>query len=230
MAIDLSDSPGSGAVPQAGSGEPACQCGGGTGAGSPHHAGRRDWAAVAALAASLTALAALGTAVAVFWEVRQSVERLTFTVGLDTLARFTSEWNAEDMTARRSAAASALLDGRATRDLDQVFGFFEQIALLASRGTLDQEMIWYDFYWPMANYWSAGREYVETIRRSDPNAWERVQALVAELAHFEAHRKRRLLAEAAPTAAQIREFLKDEAAQAACEQDDQFADARRLPL
>ena len=52
--------------------------------------GRINWTALAALAASMTALIALATAVMIFWQVRIDTQRIVSTTALDSMFSFLS--------------------------------------------------------------------------------------------------------------------------------------------
>jgi len=188
-----------------------------------------NWTALAALAASLTALVALTTAVLIFRQVRNDSQRILFTTALDSIWRFDTQWNSDAMADARSAAAAALLNGQPNRDVETVLEFFDQIALLVSRGALDEEMVWYQFYWPMANYWFASQEHVAELEHDDPVRSEQLRTIMPRLVAIEARRHQHAVDQAVPTAAQIKDFLATESAGGECE-DDQDAGAHKTPL
>jgi hypothetical protein len=190
--------------------------------------GRVDWSVLAALAACMTAVAALIIALATVAQVRQETQRVLFTTGLDSLWHFDAQWNSDSMMDARTAAAAALLDGRPTHDIDDVLDFFDQIALLLNRGALDEEMVCYELYWPMANYWSASQEYVRQVHRDAPGAWEHLAGVVPRLATIEARRRKRAAESAIPTKVQISEFLAAEVRNGECADDD--GETRKTPL
>jgi hypothetical protein len=193
----------------------------------PH--GSVNWTALAALAASLTALVALATAAVIFRQVRNDSQRILFTTALDSIWRFDTQWNSDAMADARSAAAAALLDGQPNRDVETVLDFFDQIALLVSRGALDEEMVWYQFYWPMATYWFASQGQVRELEHDDPARWEQLRTVMPRLVAIEAQRHQHAADQAVPTATQIKDFLATESAGGECE-DDQDADAHKTPL
>ena len=191
--------------------------------------GSVNWTALAALAASLTALIALATAVMIFRQVRKDTQRILFNTALDSIWRFEAQWNSDDMADARGAAAAALLTGQPNRDVEGVLDFFDQIALLVHRGALDEEMVWYQFYWPMANYWFASQAYVHQVERDDPTRWEQLGAVMPRLVAIEARRHKRTAEQAVPTPSQIKDFLTTESEGGECE-DDQDTDAHKTPL
>jgi hypothetical protein len=193
-----------------------------------HQRGSVNWSAVVALAACATAIAAMVVAVAVVSQVRHETARVLFNTGLDSLWHFDAQWNSDGMLDARNAAAAALLDGRPSHDIDDVLDFFDQIALLLNRGALDEEMVCYELYWPMANYWFASQEYIRQVQRDAPAAWEQLASAMPRLRTIEARRRKRTAEAAVPTKQQIREFLSAEVHSGECAEDD--AETRKTPL
>lgn len=189
-------------------------------------AGRGDWVALLAVAALVTAVAAMVTAVAVVVQVQKQSELSRFNAGLASLWQLRSEWNGDDMLDVRSAAAEALLDGQGGDDVDAVLDFFDEVAFLMRRGAVDEELVWYQFYWPMVHYWAGCREYAGTVRQKDPTAWEQLDAAMPTLLAIEARRRGGSAASVTPDRAAVRDFLQGEVGDSACSDDD----ARRTPL
>ena len=187
-----------------------------------------DWSVLAALAACATAVAAIVVAVTTVSQVRQQTQRVLFNTGLDSLWHFDAQWNADGMLDARNAAAAALLDGRPSHDIDSVLDFFDQIALLLNREALDEEMVCYEFYWPMANYWLASQEYIRQVQHDAPAAWEQLASAMRRLTTIEARRRKRTAESAIPTKQQIGEFLSAEMHSGECAEDD--AETRKTPL
>jgi hypothetical protein len=190
-------------------------------------AGRVDWAVIAAVAAVITAAAAVVVAVGVLRLTREEVRQERARGGLDSLWHFTTEWQNPDMLDTRSAAANALLSGRASHDVDAVLDFFDEVAMLIDRGVLDPELVWYELYWPMANYWSASQDYVRKTRADEPTAWEQLSGIVPRLTAIEARRRHRSVDDVAPTKTQTRDFLNAEVGSGACGEDEE---TQRTPL
>jgi len=190
-------------------------------------AGKIDWAALAAIVASIAALAATATSILTFRYLREEATHVQLTTRLDSLWHLDAQWTSGDMADTRSAAAAALLDAHPTPDVDAVLDFFDNIALLLQRGALDEEMVWHQFYWPMANYWLASQDYVRRARRDDPVLWQDLEGALPRLTAIEA-RRRRSDGQAIPTPAQIRDFLTAESDASECSEDDD--EARRTPL
>jgi hypothetical protein len=133
------------------------------------------------------------------------------------------------MADARAAAATSLQAGQPGADVEVVLDFFDQIALLANRQALDDEMVWYQFYWPMANYWRASQDAVRDMAKTDPLRWEQLSIVMPRLAAIEARRHKRNLDDAVPTAAQVKDFLASESEGGACEEDDDSG-TRKTPL
>jgi hypothetical protein len=192
-------------------------------------AGAVDWGLLTALAANVTALAALLVAIAVMTQVRGAGESARSTVALQSLWRFVDEWNGPDMLAARGNAAASLLAERPARDVGDVLSFFGEIAFLLQRGVLDEEMVWYEFYWPLVSYWTASEGYVHQARRDDPSSWLQLSQLVPQLVALERRRHGRSDADAVPSKTQLREFLQAEVSSGECTEED-GAEVGRVPL
>jgi hypothetical protein len=183
---------------------------------------------VAALAACVTAIAAVVVAVTVASQVRHETQRVLFNTGLDSLWHFDAQWNSDGMMDARSAAAAALLDGRPSHDIDDVLDFLDQIALLVNRGALDEEMVCYELYWPMANYWFASQEYIRQVQHDSPAAWEQLTSVMPRLETIEARRRKRSAESAVPSKTEIGDFLAAEVHNSQCTDDD--TETRKTPL
>lgn len=179
-----------------------------------------DWSAVAALAATMTAAASLFVAVAVLREVRDDNHWQRITVALDTLWRFDGEWSSDDMSQSRSAAASALLEGHPSSEVGDVLDFFDEIAFLIDRGALDEETVWYRFYWPMSNYWFASQDYVHQVQQEHAGSWEHLERVMPRLAALEAKHRKDVSSDGVPSKRQMKDFLNSEVDSGQCEDDD----------
>src|SRR6266852_4252661 len=171
-----------------------------------NRAGKIDLAAVANLAAALAALAAVVTAAVLFRQVREEGQRARFTASVDSVWQLNEQWNSSTMLDVRSAAASGLLEQKPTADVGAVLDFFEELALLVNRGAVDEELAALQFYWPMANYWSVSRPYLQSLQRDQPSAWDDVGDMVTRLAAITAHRQRHAASQPAPSDEQLRQF------------------------
>jgi hypothetical protein len=190
-----------------------------------NQSGKIDLSAVANLAAALAALAAVVTAAAVFHQMREESQRARFTASVDSVWQLNEQWNSSTMLDVRSAAASGLLERKPTADVGAVLDFFEELALLVKRGAVDEELAALQFYWPMTNYWSASRIYLQSLQRGQPAAWDEVGDLVTRLASIAARRQRHAILE--PSDEELHQFLLDEQGEDECTDD---SETRKTPL
>lgn len=156
---------------------------------------------------SVIAVATLFLVMRLVREIRHEREDTRFTIAVDALWRLNDEWNAPDMAAARSSAATSLLAGRASDDIEAVLRFFDRLAFLARRGHFDDELVWHEFYWPLASYWYASADYRTHLRAADAPRWKNLETLVAETVQVEAQQRDKSVADVQPTTAQLREFL-----------------------
>jgi len=187
-----------------------------------------NWNAVTALAALMTAFAAVGVCLMLALSLRGEGDRHRFTASLDTVWRLDSDWSSPAMVTTRSAAASALLAGRPAPEIDTVLDFFDEIAFLLERGAIDEELAWYEFFQPMAHYWFASERYVTRERRDGPPSWEKLAAIMPRMLEIESRQRHRSIEESTPGAAEIRAFLNREVDAGMCEESPE-AEIRRMP-
>jgi hypothetical protein len=191
--------------------------------------GEVDWGAVAALAATVAALAGIVIALSAVSQMR-SVERENhFVAGLDALWRLDGDWHTPEMGDIRSQAAGALLASQSSDDIATVLDFFDEVAFLLDRGVLDEDMVWYRFYQPMTDYWFASKDFVRQMRKQDASMWAHLDKIIDRMLAQQARRRNRATDDVKPSKAQIREFLNGELGQGQCVEGED-ADARRVPL
>jgi len=189
--------------------------------------GSVNWTALIALAAVVAALAAVATALAVFRQAREDGSNSRFALGVESLWRLEQMWDAPDRLDTRQQAAASLLDGHPTDDVGAVLDFFDMLALLVQRQILDREMVWHEFYWPMACYWRASQDYITTVHAREPHSWEDAGRVVTELQAIEARKSAKALAEVPPTSSDVTDFLH---AERGLEDDTADTDVPRMPL
>jgi hypothetical protein len=186
---------------------------------------RVDWLVVTVVTAAVAAVAALAVSLMVLARVRQDSERNRTTTALAAVWRFADEWGGDDMVAARSGAATALLADRTDEyDVDEVLHFFDEIAFVWSRGAVDDELLWYHFYWPMVSYWAAAQVHVSRARAQDPTLWVPLEGLIKRLMAVEAEHRDR--SAAPPTREQVRDFLTREMDSGACTEGQETATPR----
>lgn len=190
-----------------------------------------DWTAVTAVLSGLTALASIVIAVATLSYVgstaRISGSSADLGTSLTSLWRLRDEWDSQDMASLRTNAAAALLDHQPNGDVDDILFFLDEIAFLWKRGALDEQLIWYEFYWPMANYWAASQDRVRTLRDGDPSRLRPLAELMQQLLIIEMRERNKTEAEAVPSGTQIHDFLTAEIEGDPCMEDDD--ELRRFP-
>jgi|SRR5580692_5454699 hypothetical protein len=162
------------------------------------------WSAVAAVAAWLTA-------VIVFWQVRQESKLSRMAMGVESLLRLLESWDSPRFVRIRRQAAKALLEEKPDENVDTILDWFETVALLVRRGGLDEEFTWHTFYWWIAHYWYAARDYIREVQQEEgPATWKDLGSLMSRLYVHEARASNLTSAEVAPSAAELREFLASE--------------------
>ena len=172
--------------------------------------GSMDFALIASLFAGIAAVAAVAMTGVVAWQLRDQARAARVATGLESSWHLEAQWNAPAMLEIRSAAATALLSRKPSRDINEVLDFFDEMVLLMDRGALDEELTAQQFYWPIANYWTASTDYVRQVQREEPAAWKKVGGLLRRLAGAEAQRRGRPLSAVLPSPDQVEQFLLDE--------------------
>ncbi len=183
--------------------------------------GRADLAVAASLMAVVAAMVALVTSGLLAWQLREDGRRARLSANVESVWHLSDQWNSGAMLDVRSAAATALLAGKPTADVDAVLEFFETLALLLRREAVDEELAALQFSWPLANYWAASRDYVRPRQGDQPSVWEDVGALMTRLTAVVAQRRRHGVADLQPSAEQMRQFLLDEQGTDECDDDTQ---------
>jgi hypothetical protein len=162
------------------------------------------WSAVAALAAVVTA-------VIIFFQVRQEGRLNRLTMGVDALPRLSEDWNSSRMLGMRRRAARALLDGNPDSNVDNVLDWFETVALLVKRGGFDEEFTWHTFYVWMAHYWVAAQDYIRDTQEEEGGiTWADFSDLMPRLFAREAGTEDWTAADVYPSLTDVQEFLDSE--------------------
>jgi hypothetical protein len=132
--------------------------------------------AITAIATCVAAVIALVAALIAIWQAR-------YTTRVQVLLQLDSYWASDAMRATRRKAATALLKGKPTADVDRVLDYFETIAgIFVKRhglfgvlpGILPDKWAQHTFYWYAVCYWSKSRDYIEDVRQrsTEKAAWE----------------------------------------------------------
>lgn len=168
-----------------------------------HSMGYLDANTITAIAACAAALIALVTAVIAIWQSH-------FTTRVQALLLCDSSWKSDAMRETRRKAASSLLNGKPSVDVDRVLDFFETIAgLFVKRHGLFQSRVLPDrwarhtFYWCAVCYWSKSQDYIDSLRQrpTEHDAWKDLCDLMPSWINAEG---------GSPTPKDIDDFLIDE--------------------
>ena len=162
---------------------------------------------VAAYAACVIAVMALFAAAVAIWQAH-------FTTRVQALLQLDSSWMSDAMRDARRKAASSLLKGETSVDVERVLDFFETIAglFLKPHGILFfRSRVLYDhwtrhtFYWYAVCYWRKSLDHINAVRQRprERGAWENLCDLMPRWEAAEG---------GAPTAGDIDEFLIGECA------------------
>jgi len=98
---------------------------------------------------------------------------------------FDEDFASDDMRRKRAKAAGDIKKNRAqladetfkSPQLDDVFDFFEGVGFLMQGDEITPEYAHQAFYYWLDGYYSAGREYIEKVQKSEPTRWECVKGL-----------------------------------------------------
>jgi len=189
-------------------------------------AGKINVTAVASLAAVIAALAAVISAGLVAWQVRDEGRRARLNTAVESVWHLSEQWSSSTMLDIRSSAAAGLLAGKPTPDVDDVLSFFQELGLLVNRGAVDEELAAMRFYWPMAAYWSASKDYLDKVQRNRSSAVDDLGGLVSRLGVAEARRRNRPVTDLLPSKEQVQQFLLDEQGEDECSDD---SEAQKTP-
>ena len=139
---------------------------------------------------ALTAFAALATIVGFVYQTREQRR-------FEAYWHLYDEWGSADMRSKRRRAAALLLSGEyrkadvLTVDISDVIDFFETLAMLVQRGTVDDYIAWHGFYWWAWNYWGATEDYAQWVRDQEgEQTWEDFQQVIGRWMRREAQRHR----------------------------------------
>ncbi len=190
--------------------------------------GSVNWAAITALAASITAVAALAVALMVARQMQQQAAHLEFNTSLESLWRLDADWNSDSMLSLRGVAADGLLGGHPSHELGEVMDFYRDMEFLIEHGTIDVPIIAHQFALPLQMYWYASADVRDELLKDDSGAHQDLEKLVTLLTGAES--ERRHSAAQVPSPEQIRKFLRAELDHSACGSEEEESDLRRTPL
>ena len=143
---------------------------------------------VVAVSGALAAFAALLVAIITYKQLKHS----RFALGADLILRLeASFFEAVEMKADRSRAASALKRGSDAGELEPVLDFFETVGLLVRREVVDKELAWNSFsYWVLRYAALAGNQIkVRRKKEHDPTYYQEFDFLVECLTQVEIEKR-----------------------------------------
>jgi hypothetical protein len=155
--------------------------------------------------AAFAAIVSFATALILVWQTRSIVKN-------QAILQLLAFWQSEPMYPRiRGGAASttrSILDnkreGRVSHinmaHVDDVLDFFETVAFLTKRKSIDFETTHHTFFWPMASYWVIHKDYFLLEQGKAAAAWCEYSNLMQQL----------LAKEKEPSHEDARDFFGDE--------------------
>jgi hypothetical protein len=151
-----------------------------------------DYDAISAWAAVVAAFAALVAALAAVIAISLEGKRARFAQGLDLLVRWREAFDTEDFKKKRRAVAKLLSTeggwferGKRLEDVEDILNHFQLIGYLRSRGILDRELVWEEYYFMLNHYYHLLKPYVASVREWDPTLWGDVDWLLKDLTGLE---------------------------------------------
>ena len=116
------------------------------------------------------------------------VWRARFNQSVDLLFKLEADFfgsNAKKI--QRAKAAFGLVAGHPI-EAEPILDFFETMALLLTRGALDEEMVWHTFFYWIDHYYAALEPYIQSRQKQDPLVWNDLADLVQRVRTFQRQR------------------------------------------
>jgi len=133
----------------------------------------------------LTGLATLAIAFTSIFALWYQARKQNLSLSADLILKLDDRfYKDKEMLLQRKRAAKSILAGKLD-NLDEIFDFFELIALLTKKGALDKEMVWNTFYNPIHYYWEAAGTLIKKIRKETPLIWQDLSGLHDQLVEIE---------------------------------------------
>ena len=172
-----------------------------------------DWGMVAAIAALITAIAAI---MAIIIQMRSA--RVVMVI--DLLLRLERDFRLDPlMVARRRRIGEAFLRERqvdkqsleVVSDLEEVLHFFQLIGTLVRKGVLDRYLAWNSFYYRAIGYWCIAESHITATRNRDATIWEDFVLMKDMFVKEEARQRQQPVIKVFPNDDDVTQFLKEEA-------------------
>jgi hypothetical protein len=162
---------------------------------------------IVALSGAMAAVAALIVAVVTCLQLKHS----RFALGVNIILKLEATFDAPEMSAARSLAATALKADPNTADIEPVLDFFETIGVLLRRRAIDEELVWSSFSYWVLRYAALARDQIHARRKAeaDDTYYEEFDFLVKQMTALEV-KKRRLKAPPFFSTASLAGFLNEE--------------------
>lgn len=148
--------------------------------------------AISAWAAVVAAFGALVAALAAVIAISLEGKRARFSQGLDLVVRWREAFDSEEFKKKRRAVAKLLSReeewfelGKRLEDVEDILNHFQLIGYLHSRGVLDRELVWAEYYFMLNHYYHLLKPYIASVREWDPTLWGDVDWLLTDLTGLE---------------------------------------------
>jgi hypothetical protein len=105
------------------------------------------WSIVAAIAASVAAIAAVGTGIASWWSIYSQNKRARLTLSVNLTQQFSDKW-----------------DSAHRENLIKVLNFFDHIGTVVRSSAIDEHFVWNEFFPTVQMYWLGAEPIVEKWR------------------------------------------------------------------
>jgi len=124
------------------------------------------------------------------------------------------QFDSADMRRLRRSLAAQLLAKKSDVSEYRIFDFFEKLAGYRDRGRIDDETLYNAFSYYTVRYWLASQDMVKRFRKEegDNTYYDGFERLSNWMLSYEANARSKKVADITPSAIQVENFLRDEAA------------------
>ena len=145
------------------------------------------------------------------WALRSESKRSRFSLGLEIILKMEERFNGEEMKKARRTAAKALIENKNFDATDDVIDFFEMIGLLTRKGTIDSQMVWFNFFYWIHRYINAAKAHIEAEQKKDCTVWTEILHLHKQLLDIERSERNCTEKQLHLSKSEIVKFLNEEA-------------------
>ena len=107
----------------------------------------------------------------VFWGIWRQTRSFAQSVSADLGFKLNDRFDGPILKETRKEATEALLEGRKSADIDDLFDFFETVGFYVDRGLLDERIAHTLFFYWVNLYWVAGKEQINNNRLASKGVW-----------------------------------------------------------